>query len=359
MTRVLPLLPLLFLLGCPKKPVVSANQWEEVPHLPSPTAGSYTRSKEISPDPPIARLVKDKRWDASLSGAAGNLAVQLSNPNGPKALTRWGVREALWRAGYPYTIADAKAWLAQPDGEPPPQLLTWLEQVGPEDDLGLVRSRGHDEDVFVAMVARPPLDLPVIPRQLAVGGALRLPAVPGATYAVADANGILVTGDLSAGASIDTPSQGEWLVEIRKEQPLATFPVYVGIVPPQLMLIEKTVPVRDANEALARATQLLATIRSAYGSPPPARDFLLDAGARSLLAQPDSDVAGILGSMGIPRADAAVWDCNGGTIEVCIDAMIWIPENRRALLDDTARLGLAASVDGGGVRLVGILTRTD
>lgn len=356
MTRFL---PFLLLLGCPKKPIASANLWEEVPHLPSPTAGSYTRSAEISPDPPIARLAREKRWDASLSGAAGNLAVQLSNPNGPKALTRWGVREALWRAGYPYNILDAKAWLAQPNGEPPPQLVTWLEQVGPDDDLGLVRSRGHDEDVFVAMRARPPVDLPVIPRQLAIGGSLRLPAVEGGTYAIADANGMLITGDLSGGASIDTPSQGEWLVQIRKDVPVATFPVYVGIVPPQLTLIDKTVSIRDANEAVARASQLLANIRGAYGSPPPSRDFMLDAGARSLLEQTDSDATGILTSLGIPRSDAAVWDCQGGTIEVCLDAMIWIPENRRALLDDTARVGLAAAVDGGGVRLVGILTRTD
>lgn len=353
------MLSLLLLLGCPKKPEVTANLWETTPRLPAPAAGAYTRSPEAPTDTAIAKLVHGKQWEASLSGAAGGLAVQLSNPNGPKALTRWAVREALWRAGYPYPIQDAKAWLANEDGSPPPQLLLWLEGVPADVDLGLVRSRGHYEDVFVALVAKPKLDLGApIPRQVATGGTLRLPALAGGTYTIADANGRVLTGSLEKGAEIDTPTQGEWLVEVRTPQASTTFPVYVGIVPPHTSLIEKTASVRDEQDVLGRATEVLERIRDAYGSPVPSRDFMLDAGARTLL-DPEKPTPEVLESLGIEPKNAAVWRCSGQTVEVCMDRMVWRPENRLALLDDDARVGLAATMDAGGMQLVGILTRTD
>ncbi|MCA9568068.1 MAG: hypothetical protein KC656_09510 [Myxococcales bacterium] len=354
------MIALLLALGCPKPAAPVLPSWETVPSLPSPTAGAYNRSLEAPPDAELARLVEGRRWDASLSGTAAGLALDLIRTDTDRLLTRWKVRESAWRAGWPYPIDDAKAWRALEDGAPPPQLLAWLEALGPDDDLGLVRARGSQGDLWVALKAHPRRDLGRIPRQLAQGGELVLPALPGARYAVADANGRLHAGALDAAVTLQAGSRGEWLVRIDDDQGrVALFPVYVGIVPPLLPLIEDVVPVRTAVDAIARTESLLATIRSAYGSTKPARDFMLDAGARSLLSGGGTTSDGVLGSLGLDPARTALWTCEGTTIEACLDGLIWTPEHRMALLDDASDVGLAADVGAEGVRLVGILSGTD
>ena len=85
---------------------------------------------------------------------------------------------------------------------------------------------------------------------------------------------------------------------------------------------------------------------------------MLDVGARSLL-EPDKSTDEVLASLGIEPENAAVWRCSGQTVEVCVDRMVWQPGNRLALLDDRARIGLAATMQAGDMQLVGILTRTD
>jgi hypothetical protein len=350
MTRAL--LICLTFVGCPKPTVPPAAPWESVPHLPSPTASVYNRSPETPPDRPVAGL------DASLSGAAAALALELVQGK-PLSLTRWRVREALWRAGYPYPVDDAKAWTAGPSGAPPPQLLDWLAAVHDDDDLGLVRARGHDDDVWVALKARPAVKLGPVPRQVPLGGKLVLPAIPGATWAVADANGNLQRGDLTAPVELDAGSAGEWLVEVSVDgASVALFPVYVGMVPPAVSLITDGPSLRTAADALARTESLLAGIRDVYGATPLARDFMLDAGARSLLNGNAGSQDGVAKSLGLPAEQTALWECTGTTVEACLDRVVWKPENRRALLDDQSGLGLAARVDDAGVHLVGIVSRT-
>lgn len=361
MRRLLPVCSALVLLGgCPKKVEVAAPLWAAVPRLPAPKAGSYNRSKEPSPDPAIAELVEGNAWDAALSGAASGLALDLIQATGQRTLTRWDVREAAWRAGYAYPIADAKAWQAGDDGAPPVQLAAWLQALTPEDDLGLVRARGQDGDIWVALRARPAIDVGRIPRQVAIGGALEFPAIAGATLSIADANGHMKRLPMDEAISLTAGTRGEWLVQIERSDAIAAlFPVYVGIVPPELPLIDTVRPVVSSTDAIARAESLLSDIRLAYGVEGVQRDFMLDAGARSLLSGGTTTPAGVVGSLGLVPANTATWSCDGASIEACLDTMIWRPENRLALLDEGTMLGLAAAVDPQGVRLVGILGRTD
>lgn len=353
------MLGLLLALGCPK-PIEVVHTYEEVPRLPAPTAGSYNRSLEPTPDPLVQPLVEGLRWDASLAGAASGLALDLVKAGTTQVLTRWQVREAAWRAGWAYPIADARAWSAMEDGSPPPQLLGWLETVSPEDDLGLVRARGQEGDVWVALKARPRLDIGRVPRQLAQGAELALPALPGASYAISDANGRLLSGSLDEPVSLTVATRGEWLVQVDDARgSAALFPVYVGLVPPDLPVIEDARSVRTDVEAIARAEELLDIVRATYDAEPLHRDFMLDAGARSLLQGGGTTREGVIASLGLSPAETALWECQGVTVEACLDGMIWRPRNRSALLDDASGLGLAASVGAEGVRLVGILSRTD
>lgn len=346
--------------GCRKPIEPAVPVWQTVPRLPAPKAGSYNRSKEPAPDPAVRSLAEGLPWDAALSGAAAGLALDLIKARTDRTLTRWDVREAAWSAGYAYPIADARAWNASVDGSPPPDLLAWLQGVDATDDLGLVRARGQDGDLWVALRARPLLDVGRVPRQVAVGGVLELPAVPGARARVADANGHVTVVDLDRPASLTTATRGEWIVQVEQDDQLAAlFPVYVGIVPPELPLITDVEAVVTSTDAIARAERLLAEIRLAYGVEGVTRDFMLDAGARSLLGGGTTTAEGVVGSLGLTPANTALWDCRGTTIEACLDRMVWRPENRLALLDANSALGLAASVDPEGVRLVGILGRTD
>jgi len=353
-------LPLFALLGCPKTPELPTPVWDETPRLPAPIAGVYARSPEIPTDVALAKFVIDKPWDASLSGAAAGLALKLVNEmtHGP-GLTRWRVREALWKAGYPFPARDARAWTAAPDGGPPPQLLAWLDGFPEGDDLGLVRARGHDEDLWVALRATPSFEFGRIPRQVPEGGSLELPAASGATYIVSDANGLVVRGELDSPAQIECNIVGEWMVKIVPQSgPAAVLPVYVGMMPPELGLIRDVASIRTPTDALARAESLLREIRGAYGTTPLQRDFALDAGARSLLRGDAGSAEGVRNSLGLPPEKTTLWQCRGTTIEACFDSVIWEPENRLALLDERSTLGLAADLDASGVHLVGIVSVT-
>ncbi|MEZ4319450.1 MAG: hypothetical protein R3F61_18185 [Myxococcota bacterium] len=360
--RAASVLLLASLSGCPKQPAApSGPEWDTTPRLPAPLAGSYTRVEEVPPDPALAAFLKGRRWDAALSGAAAGLALQLVNePAGGPGLTRWRVREALWKAGYPFPVADARAWVAVDEvGSPPPPLTEWLAAFPEGDDLGLVRARGNENVVWIGLRATPTANVGRIPRQLPEGGSFTIPANPGARWMVSDANGELLHGELDAPATVECNSVGEWMVEIVPATGAsALFPVYVGMVPPELALIRTVTAVRTPADALHRAETLLREVRDAYGSTALQRDFVLDAGARSLLRGDAGSADGVRTSLGLDPAGTMLFQCSGTTVEACIDTVVWKPENRLALLDDQSALGLAADVDGSGVQLVGIVSVT-
>jgi hypothetical protein len=352
------------LTACPKDPGEVAPVWEATPRLPAPSAGVYARSRETPSDPALAAFVAEKPWDAALSGAAAGLALKLvgeiGGPEESPGLTRWRVREAMWKAGYPFPALDARAWQAGPDGAPPPPLVAWLDAFPAGDDLGLVRARGRDQDLWVALRSRPTVDVGRIPRQVPEGGTFTIPANPGGRYRVSDANGFLLEGTLDAPAEIEANSTGEWVVEILPAEagPPALFPVYVGMVPPDLPLIREPAAVRSPADVVERAETLLADIREIYGASQLQRDFVLDAGARSLLRGDTDSAEGVRESLALDSAGTTIFRCEGTTVEACLDRVVWQPENRRALFDDASALGLAGDLDAEGATVVGIVSVT-
>ena len=108
-----------------------------------------------------------------------------------------------------------------------------------------------------------------------------------------------------------------------------------------------------------RTEDLLATVRDVYGAVPLERDYMLDSIARSMLSAEGSSARETIDRLGLDAPSTAVWECRGTTVEACVDGVVWNPHNRLALLDDRSTLGLAAEVDGSGVHIVGIISRTE
>ena len=109
----------------------------------------------------------------------------------------WRVREAAWRAGWPYPVADARAWSVGDGLTPPRDLLTWVEQIPADEPMSLVRARGRDSDEWVGVAGRPPVELGALPRIANLGSPLLIPAVPGGIWRAADPSGALSEGSLS------------------------------------------------------------------------------------------------------------------------------------------------------------------
>ena len=117
----------LFGVGCGPKaqPSTATNSpFATVPQLPNPKAGSYARVIQSPADPAVIAVLGDKRWDASLAGAAAGLALRSADKEG--GFSAREIREAAWRAGYPYPISHLAVWQAQPKSPPPADVKVWL-----------------------------------------------------------------------------------------------------------------------------------------------------------------------------------------------------------------------------------------
>ncbi len=335
---------------------VKAVDYQNAPRLPSPVAGTYARVPAQPPDAVIAGLVKGHTWDASLGGAAAGLA--LAAVSGKKAgLERWEVREAAWRAGYPYPIDTIKGWSTKQAEEPAP-LRDWLTKVESSDDLGLVRARGDDGEAWVALVSKPRASIGVQPRQVEVGGAVNLPSIAGAQYFVCDPDGNVVGGALEIPQQFTLDIDGEWIFSVvDKKGPIALFPVYVAMMPPEVGLFEPGQQVHTGDEALARVAAVLTDLRGAYGLKPWLRDAFLDQAAQGMLSNPEKTAKSVANTLGYAPDATWKWECRGRSVEACLDQILWDPRARPALLTDSEFLGLGAEVMRGGVHVVALIAR--
>ncbi len=337
-------LALLVVAACTAK--VPPHNPLDPPHLPSPYAGTYAPNPGRPIDPTVGAAVGAYAHDGTLAGAAAGLA--LAAIRGEGNLDGWVVREAAWRAGWPWPIIDVGAWSVTQGGTPAP-LATWLAALPEGTSVGVVRARGSQGDAWVALAGRSQVHLDLMPRQARSGSSLTLPVVDGGTYAVSDPDGRLWEGGLDAPQPFSLVAPGEWLFEIRKAGVTeALFPIYVGMIPPELGLLGTAQP---SAEPIGRAAELLDGIRDAYGAAPWIRDPLLDSGARALLAK-TGDVASLAAALGFDPDEAAKWECRGSTVESCLDRILWDPRSRPALLGDSRRVGYAAEVDANGLHLV-------
>ena len=353
--RLSPLL-LVLLAGCPKPSHPAPIDYEQSPRLPAPIAGTYGRMSATPSDPVVADIAKGKRWDAYLSGGASALA--LAAAKAPQAPTPWAVRESLWRAGYPYPVDQVVAFQGPIAVPPPDAVRTWVASVPATSDLVLVRARGTTTEAWVGLVATPRVELGTLPRQLDPGQTLTLPAIAGARYRIADADGRLLEGVLDGGFQVLAERQGEWVVQVLDAQGVAAwFPVYVGIAPPgDDLLPPRPATVHDANDVARVVVTDLASVREAYGAGSWTRDSILDAAASRLEERPDDTLGAVLSGLGLGHP-MATWTCTAPSAEACVDAWVWDPTRRGTLLSARlTHLGLAATLEGAKVRIRVVLT---
>src|SRR5262245_60599968 len=100
--------------------------WEDMPRLPSPTSATYEIVTAKPPDPGVEFVLAGHKWDASLGGAAAGLALAVVSDSG--SITPPEVREAAWRAGWPYPVHEVRAWATKAGHPPPDEIQTWLVQ---------------------------------------------------------------------------------------------------------------------------------------------------------------------------------------------------------------------------------------
>jgi hypothetical protein len=292
------------------------------------------------------------RWDEALSGAAAGVALAVLGGDTPDD-TR--VRWSAVRAGYPHAVIG-RAVAASAQGAVPDVVRTALIAEGRAGrDVGLVRARGANEDVWVLLVAEPRADVGIVPRELAAG--TRVPLAPGPSWRAARPGAGVETLD---GVFVpDAP--GTWLLQATDAQgPVATLPVFVDVPTPDLPPL-RGVPAGASIEA--RVEGALGGLR--VNEAPPTRDpslaSIARARLRALLEHGDDvasapDVARQLVAAGFDDGGTA-GACRAPTVEACLEAMWWSPEDRGALDPSWPLVGTAASVEEGRVSVVVVTAR--
>ena len=346
---------LMILVACNAKKV-QTQDYESAPRLPSPIAGTYARVKAAAPDPVIQKLTLEHQWDASLGGAAAGLALEaVRNKN--TGLEPWEVREAAWRAGYPYPIQRISGWTTSIATEPT-GIRDWLSLVKHNQDLGLVRARGDQSEAWVGLVSDPRATIGSQPRQVRRGETVHIPSIAGAKYMVGDPNGGLVEGSLDVAQDFEVDIDGEWLFEVADaEGQIALFPIYVGMMPPDVGLLTWAPPPATSEALIERVDTLLSDVRGAYGAQRWLRDSFLDQAAQNLLRHPEKTTASVATALGYPLETTWKWECKAHSIEACLDQILWDPLARPALLTESEFLGLAAAVNGREIHLVALIAR--
>ena len=346
------------LTGCPKPAEVNSAVLGEPPRLPAPRSGTYARVIEAPKDPVVARLVAGRRWDASMAGAASGLALAAVQDEG--GFSRREIREAAWQAGYPYPIQYLAVWPTEPKKPPPDDLLSWLEDLDEDVDIGLVRARNLQKEIWVALASRPLVDLGAIPRHAALQTPLQLPSIPNATLSVADGQGRMFTMPMTETTTIYLDNEGEWLFALSDGKgDLARFTVYVGIdVPTGPVLEGGARSFADAEAAQKRSYDLLSEARQAYGASPWSTDMYLERAAGHARDR-EKDASGENSSeldLGLSQ-DQTYWlSCTARTVEDCVDQLLWVPEYRWALLSqETKFVGVAAELHDRGVDLIAVV----
>ena len=315
------------------------------PMLPSPRGDLYTRAPGMPNDPLVASVAGGLPWDETLSGVA--TAVALAHV-AKEPVDACRVRWMAVLAGYPYPVRGWRTADAALGEVPEPLLAEARAQAARRVDVGLVRARDGEVDRWVLVVGERTADLPPIPREVPVGDTVTLGA---GSWVVSDALGELRAAEGTFVA--DTP--GEWLVAARAgATTLAAFPIYVGETSP------KAPPLgclAGTGDAASRADTALVGLRATYAFPAVARDPALDSVARARLRAyaagetlPNArDQLRAAGVIGVPVAAGA---CRAATVEACLAAMWWSPEDRGALVGDVAEYGLALEESRGEVRMV-------
>lgn len=326
---------MLLLLACAPKP--PPPQPDILPRLPAPRGDVYARVPSRPADAVVARLLGDRPWDESLSGAAGALALATIGRE------RTDVRALRWKlvlAGYPHAVT-ARHVATTPHGALPDTLSAPLAEH--RGDVGLARARADDADTWMLLLSPAGAALPRIPREVDRGAVLDAPRIR-----AADPFGS-VRPETST-LTFDT--DGEWLVSI---DGVATLPVYVGVTTPAAPPLPAGDP---AGEGVVDvAATVIAELREWYGHDPAEEDAMLASVARGRLrdllagsALPDASVQ--LRAAGFVGEPAAVSECRAPTVVDCLDGMWWSVPRRAPLTGGFRAVGIAGEGTADGVALV-------
>ncbi len=302
----------------------------------------------------VARVMSgcEARWDEALSGAAAGVALAVLGGDAPDDVR---VRWSAVRAGYPHAVIG-RAVAASAQGAVPDAVRTALVAEGRAGrDVGLVRARGANEDVWVLLVAEPRIDVGVVPRDLTAG--TRVPLTPGPSWRAARPGGGVVTLD---GAFVpDAP--GTWLLQATDAQgPLATLPVFVDVPTPELPPL-RSVPAGASMEARVEGALDALRVSEAPLTRDPSLASIARARLRALVEQGNGaasppDVERQLVAAGFDDGGTA-GACRAPTLEACLQAMWWSPEDHGALDPSWPLVGTAASVEDGRVSVVVVTAR--
>lgn len=333
---------ILALLAC--APKVTKVAPDVLPVMPSPVAPSYAHVVAIPRDPLVASVMAGSPWEASLAGGATGVALAIiaKEPVGPR-LVAW--KAAL--AGYPWPVDIAEQARTKP-GEPPDTLAKRARELAAESgrDVGLVRARDGQEDLWVLLAARRGGVLPEVPRTLHLGDALARWGQDAVVYPPSN------RGARPLPAVLD--EAGEWMVEVRADGAvIARFPLHVGVDAPQVP------PIGDrpgVGELTVQGEQVLDGLRARYHQDPIVEDSMLDSVARALLRRArDGSLGDIPGAMqaagfvGMPVAGAT---CEARDVAACLDRVWWSGADRSVLVGGYAHVAIAAEPTPDGVRLV-------
>jgi len=314
------------------------------PRVPSPVAPLYAHAAERARDP-LVRGAFAGEVDESLSGAATGLALALL------ASPRLDPGELRWKAvlaGYPWPVRGAASARTAVDGVPA-ELLTQALGAAATRDVGLVRARGNEGDIWVLVEGERRGTIPATPREPPPGTDLPFPG-----YSVRAST---PAGDLvESRDGLRVEQAGEWLVELSDAQGVvATFPLYVGTRTPAASPFAGAASAENAGDIDEDLLVRLDALDAWYKRPAAERDPMLDAVARARLRdfvanKPLSPSPVQLAAGGFADADAGA--CRGSSVAACLDAMWWSVADRGPLSGPYQTIGMAALNSGGVVHVV-------
>ncbi|MFT4979576.1 MAG: hypothetical protein ACI8S6_005488 [Myxococcota bacterium] len=339
---------LMVVLGCgPKQPLEPIEPGTS-PILPSPEGRLYATGEAGPRDPIVAAVVEQAGlpWQESLAGAATYLA--LHQPFTPElALARWGAV----RAGYPHPIRTLTFGIVGQDTFPTALASELARIIQPGDELGLIRARSGSSDRWVALIGRPQIALMSLPREHDPGDWLELPGE--GQWRLQSPEGEVTEGALPSRMLLQ--ATGEWWLELRRRPggaPAISIPLYVGMATPPAPVLELPGAQSSAPAQAVEATYAaIDEIRAAFSVAPLAVDETLEVLARYPLEQglagardPERGIARLRGA-GFVGGPAGQVYCEGRTVVLCLDSLMWNIDSRQQLLSPGLRLmGAAAEV---------------
>ena len=313
--------------------------------MPSPLGQIYTRALTEPGDSVVSSAMHGLPWDEVLSGAASGVALAMLQGEKPTPYwLRWHAVLAAW----PYPLVGFyTARVAY--GEVPKDLIADARlRAAAGQDLGVVRARDADGDLWVLLASQRTTELGPLPRDPEVGSSLQL---LGARFLLVDPEG---ERHVQEEGSFKVDEAGVWLVEAQAPDGsrIASFPLFAGGKPPQVPPVEAEVS--GLTEAAALA--VLDDIRAWYQFPTLARDAGLDSVARARLRglrdgglPPAENSLRAAGFVDVPVAGA---ECHARTIAACLDGLWWTPDQRRIFAPDLNSVGVAVESDSAGVTVV-------